>query len=68
MKVDEQRAIKIARKAFGLTLTSMPDELYVLITEAIKDEQERIIELCETGKWKNEPCQDLPVAIMGGAK
>lgn len=66
--MDEKRAMLIARRAFGATLTSMPDDLYRLIEEAIKDEQNRIIEICYSGEWKHEPCQDLPSAIKGEAK
>lgn len=61
--IDEKRAMTIARKAFGLTLTSMPDDLYKLINEAVKDEQDRIVTICESDRWKYEPCQDLPVEI-----
>ena len=39
--IDEKRAMTIARRAFGANLTSMPDDLYKLIDEAIKDERER---------------------------
>lgn len=41
--IDKERAIKIARKTFGLTLTSMPDELYRLINDAVEDERERLL-------------------------
>lgn len=35
--IDEKRAMTIARKAFGATLTAMPDDLYKLIQETVKD-------------------------------
>lgn len=52
--MDEKRAMTIARKAFGLTLTSMPKELYLLIDEAVKDERQKPVEPCN---WR-QPSYD----------
>lgn len=65
--IDEKRAMTIARKAFGLTLTSMPDTLYVLINEAIKDEKERCVAICTAVYQEQSPVSDYAMGKADGA-
>lgn len=57
--IDEKRAMTIARKVFGLTLTSMPDSLYVLIDEAVKDANEECAKRAEAYAYMSENFNDL---------